>query len=89
MSYQETQDQMATAYKQRKSSEDFKIRRKQLRLIRFQSTVTNGNGNERTNDYEILQKVNKNTCETELNQYQKLMTPSAVRPPLKKYSLIP
>lgn len=99
-SYQETQDKIATANKQRKSTKKFKVRKRQLRLNRFQSTVRNENREGlsykhdiglnldpkvcgHTNDYEILQKVNKNTCKTELKEYE-LIPPSAVRPLLKE-----
>ncbi|KAK2554147.1 hypothetical protein P5673_024502 [Acropora cervicornis] len=31
-------------------------------------------------NYEILQKVNKHTCKTELKEYEQLISSSAVRP---------
>ena len=75
----------------------FKIRRRQLRLNRFQSTVRNENREglsyehsiglnlvpevrTENNNYEILQKVNKNTCKTELKEYEQLIPSSATRP---------
>lgn len=100
-SYQETQDKIATATKQRKSTKKFKVRRRQLHLNRFQSTVRNENREGlsykhdiglnfdpkvcgHTHDYKILQKVNKNTCKTELKEYEQLIPPSDVRPLLKE-----
>jgi len=99
-SYQQKQDQVS-AEKQRKSTEKFKIRRRQLHLNRFQSTVRNKNREglsyehniglnlvpevcTQNNNYEILQKVNKNTCKTELNEYEQLIPSSAVRPLCKE-----
>ena len=32
------------------------------------------------NNYKILQKVNKNTCKTELKEYEQLIASSVVRP---------
>ena len=42
-SYQQRQDEKVSADKKRKSTKKFKIRRRQLRLNRFQSTVRNEN----------------------------------------------
>ena len=36
------------------------------------------------NNYEILEKVNKNTCKTELKEYEQLIPSSVVRPPCKE-----
>ena len=100
-SYQQKQDQKVSADKQRKSTKKFKIRRRQLRLNRFQSTVRNENREglsyehniglnlvpevcTQNNNYEILQKVNKNTCKTELKEYEQLIPSSAVRPLCKE-----
>lgn len=82
-SYQQKLDEKVSADKQRKSTKKFKIRRRQLRLNRFHSTVRNENREgvsyehniglnlvtevcTQNINYEILQKVNKNTCKTEL-----------------------
>ena len=100
-SYQQKQDQKVSADKQRKSTKKFKIRRRQLRLNRFQSTVRNENREglsyehniglnlvpevcTQNNNYEILQKVNRNTCKTELKEYEQLIPSSAVRPLCKE-----
>jgi len=96
-SYQQKQDHKVSAGKQRKSTKKFKIRRRQLCLNRFMSTVRNENREgisyehniglnlvpevcTQNNNYKILQKVNKNTCKTELKEYEQLIPSSAVRP---------
>ena len=100
-SYQQKQDQKVSADKQRKSTKNVKIRRRQLRLNRFQSTVRNENREglsyehnvglnlvpevcTQNNNYEILQKVTKSTCKTELKEYEQRIPSSAVRPLPKK-----
>ena len=99
-SYQQKQDQKVSADKQRKASKKFKNRRRQLRLNRFQSTVRNENREGLSyehniglnlvpevctqNNYEILEKVNKNTCKTELKEYEQLIPSSVVRPLCKE-----
>ena len=41
------------------------------------------------NNYEILQKVNKNICKSELKEYEQVIPSSAVRPPLKEIPFDP
>ena len=96
-SYQQELDEKVSADKKRKSTKKFKIRRRQLRLNRFQSTVRNENREgvsyehniglnlvtevcTQNINHEILQKVNKHTCKTELKEYEQLISSSAVRP---------
>ncbi|XP_067023731.1 uncharacterized protein [Acropora muricata] len=96
-SYQQELDEKVSADKKRKSTKKFKIRRRQLRLNRFQSTVRNENREGVSYEHniglnlvtevctqninrEILQKVNKHTCKTELKEYEQLISSSAVSP---------
>ena len=99
-SYQPKLDEKVSADKKRKSTKNL-IRKRQLRLNRFQSTIRKENREgvsyehniglsivrevcTQNINYEILQKVNKNTCKTELKEYEQLVASSAVRPMRKE-----
>jgi len=68
-SYQQKQNQKVSVDKQRKSSKKFKIRRRQLRLNRFQSTVRNENREALSYEHNIGLNLVPEVC-TQNNNYE-------------------